>query len=105
LKQSTSVRETPVMATGTPSMVRRSTPSVTKMRRVSRRKRDMDNRRFDLFVSERASSLALSDGRTPLSKDEQTTPYEAEVLDAMVGLLRRQWNIHLKSNPGSRERH
>lgn len=73
------------------------------MRRASRKTRSADTRQFDLFAGQRVSPLAPSSiPQQPL--DEKHKPsYEAEVLDAMVVLLTRQWTGHLNSSVSARE--
>jgi len=76
------------------------------MRRASQKKKPIDARQFDLFVSV-ASLPEIQDGHDtphPLSEGRARTPYEAEVLDVLVGWLNRQWADHLSANTPSRSR-
>ena len=62
------------------------------MRRAAKRKAAPDPRQFDLFA--RAEKVQLKLGR-PLPEAEapsRAIPYEAQVLNAIVGLLERQWS-------------
>ena len=61
------------------------------MRRASRKTRFTDTRQFDLFAGQRVSSLESSSFRPLLPEEKHEPSYEAEVLDALVGLLTRQW--------------
>jgi hypothetical protein len=76
------------------------------MQRTSRKSKPADTRQFDLFAGA-VSRPATMDGVVtvrPASEAPAELPYEAEVLDVLVGFLNRQWAGHLSSSAPTRSR-
>lgn len=76
------------------------------MRRASQKTKSADTRQFDLFAGA-VSRPATVDGVVtvrPASEAPDELPYEAKVLDVLVGFLNRQWAGHLSSSGPTRNR-
>lgn len=74
------------------------------MRRASQKTKSTDTRQFDLFAGA-VSRPPTMDGVVtvrPKSEAPAELPYEAEVLDVLVGFLNRQWAGHLSSSAPTR---
>jgi hypothetical protein len=76
------------------------------MQRASRKSKSIDTRQFDLFAGDVFSPVASNGAATvrPATEAAAKLPYEAEVLDALVRFLNRQWSEHLSSNIAIRNR-